>query len=214
MAPAEKALNIITRWVMFPNSWHYSWSVFQDVQGLINLMGGSKKFTAMLDSVFAMPPVFDDSYYGGVIHEIREMQIAGMGQYAHGNQPIQHMIYLYNYAGEPWKTQYWVRETMNKLYKATPDGYCGDEDNGQTSAWYIFSALGFYPVCPTSTQYIIGAPLFKKAILHLENGKDITINAPANNDKNIYVSSISLNGKPYNYNWFDHKTLMLSLIHI
>jgi predicted alpha-1,2-mannosidase len=190
------------------NSWHYSWSVFHDVQGLINLMGGAKKFTQTLDSIFSMPPVFDDSYYGGVIHEIREMQIAGMGQYAHGNQPIQHMIYLYNYAGEPWKTQYWTRETMKKLYKATPDGYCGDEDNGQTSAWYVFSALGFYPVCPTSAQYVIGVPLFKKATLHLENGKDVVINAPANSAKNIYVNNITLNGKPYNYNWFDHATLM------
>jgi predicted alpha-1,2-mannosidase len=190
------------------NSWHYSWSVFHDVQGLINLMGGAKKFTQTLDSIFSMPPVFDDSYYGGVIHEIREMQIAGMGQYAHGNQPIQHMIYLYNYAGEPWKTQYWARETMNKLYKATPDGYCGDEDNGQTSAWYVFSALGFYPVCPTSAQYVIGAPLFKKATLHLENGKDVVINAPANSAKNIYVNNITFNGKPYNYNWFDHAALM------
>ncbi len=113
---------------------------------------------------------FDDTYYGEkVIHEIREMQIAGMGQYAHGNQPIQHMLYLYDYAGEPWKTQYWVRETMNKLYKATlPDGYCGDEDNGQTSAWYVFSALGFYSVCPDTTdQYALGAPLFRKVTYKL-----------------------------------------------
>ena len=116
------------------NSWHYSWSVFQDIAGLLKLMGGKQNFVAMLDSVFTMPPTFDDSYYGFVIHEIREMQIADMSQYAHGNQPIQHMIYLYDYAGAPWKAQYWARETMNKLYKATPDGYCGDEDNGQTSA--------------------------------------------------------------------------------
>ncbi|MBS1747455.1 MAG: GH92 family glycosyl hydrolase [Bacteroidetes bacterium] len=189
------------------NSWHYTWSVFQDVQGLIDLMGGAKKFTAMIDSVFDMPPVFDDSYYGAVIHEIREMQIAGMGQYAHGNQPIQHLIYLYNYAGEPWKTQYHVRETMNKLYLPSPDGYCGDEDNGQTSAWYVFSSLGFYPVCPTSAEYVIGAPLFRKASIHLENGKAIIINAPANNNKNIYVNSISLNGKPYSKNWFSHQSL-------
>ncbi len=189
------------------NSWHYSWSVFQDVQGLIDLMGGAKKFTAMIDSVFDMPPIFDDSYYGAVIHEIREMQIAGMGQYAHGNQPIQHLIYLYNYSGEPWKTQYHVRETMNKLYLPTPDGYCGDEDNGQTSAWYVFSSLGFYPVCPTSAEYVIGAPLFKKASIHLENGKAIIINAPANNNKNIYVNSISFNGKPYSKNWFSHQSL-------
>jgi len=134
------------------NSWHYTWSVFHDPQGLIDLMGGNKEFVKMLDSVFVMPPVFDDSYYGGVIHEIREMQIMNMGQYAHGNQPIQHMVYLYNYAGEPWKAQYWVREVMDKLYLPTPDGYCGDEDNGQTSAWYVFSALGFYPVCPEATS--------------------------------------------------------------
>lgn len=102
----------------------------------------------MLDSVFAVPPLFDDSYYGGVIHEIREMTVMNMGNYAHGNQPIQHMIYLYNYAGQPWKAQYWLRQVMNKMYTPGPDGYCGDEDNGQTSAWYVFSALGFYPVAP------------------------------------------------------------------
>ncbi|MGX5690456.1 GH92 family glycosyl hydrolase [Arcticibacter tournemirensis] len=189
------------------NSWHYSWSVFQDVQGLADLMGGEDKFVMKLDSVFSLPPIFDESGYGGVIHEIREMQIANMGQYAHGNQPIQHMIYLYNYAGAPWKTQYWARETMNRMYKATPDGYCGDEDNGQTSAWYIFSALGFYPVTPGVDQYVLGAPLFKKATLKLENGKQIVINAPNNSDANRYVNSLMLNGKPYSKNWFSHSEL-------
>ncbi|MCR6720957.1 MAG: glycoside hydrolase family 92 protein [Chitinophagaceae bacterium] len=130
------------------NSWHYSWSVFHDIQGLIDLMGGKKDFITMLDSVFVMPPLFDDTYYGGVIHEIREMQIMNMGQYAHGNQPIQHMIYLYNYGGEPWKTQYWAREVMDKLYTSAPDGYCGDEDNGQTSAWYVFLCLRFLSCMP------------------------------------------------------------------
>ena len=130
------------------NSWHYTWSVFHDVQGLIGLMGGPQKFVTKLDSVFTMPPVYDETYYGSVIHEIREMQIANMGQYAHGNQPIQHMIYLYNYAGEPWKAQYWLREVMNRLYLPTPDGYCGDEDNGQTSAWYVFTAMGFLSGLP------------------------------------------------------------------
>ncbi|MBS5612944.1 MAG: GH92 family glycosyl hydrolase, partial [Prevotella buccalis] len=138
------------------NSWHYSWSVFHDPQGLINLMGGKQTFVQMLDSVFNVPPLFDDSYYGGVIHEIREMQIMNMGNYAHGNQPIQHMIYMYNYGGQPWKAQYWIREVMDKLYTAQADGYCGDEDNGQTSAWYVFSAMGFYPVCPGANQYVIG----------------------------------------------------------
>jgi predicted alpha-1,2-mannosidase len=190
------------------NSWHYSWSVFHDIQGLINLVGGKPKFAAKLDSVFTMPPVFDDSYYGVTIHEIREMQIAGMGQYAHGNQPIQHMIYLYNYAGEPWKTQYWARETMNKLYKAVPDGYCGDEDNGQTSAWYVFSAMGFYPVTPASDQYVLGAPLFKKLTVNLENGKKITINAPKNSADNKYVNTLNVNGKAYDFNWLSHKALL------
>ncbi|GLB48604.1 GH92 family glycosyl hydrolase [Neptunitalea lumnitzerae] len=189
------------------NSWHYTWSVFHDVEGLIDLMGGKKAFTAKLDSVFQLEPVFDDSYYGGTIHEIREMQIANMGQYAHGNQPIQHMIYLYNYAGEPWKTQYWVRETMNRLYLPTPDGYCGDEDNGQTSAWYVFSALGFYPVCPATDEYVLGAPLFKKAVLHLENGNTITINASENSMENRYIQQIKLNGKKYSKNWYSHTEL-------
>jgi len=190
------------------NSWHYSWGVFHDIQGLINLMGGKQQFAAKLDSVFEMPPVFDDSYYGGVIHEIREMQIAGMGQYAHGNQPIQHMIYLYNHANQPWKTQYWVREAMNRLYRATPDGYCGDEDNGQTSAWYIFSAMGFYPVTPASDQYVLGAPLFKKVTVNLENGKTITINAPKNSADNKYVNTLTVDGKPYTNNWLSHKGLL------
>ena len=190
------------------NSWHYTWSVFHDPQGLIDLMGGKDTFVMMLDSVFTVPPLFDESYYGGVIHEIREMQIMNMGNYAHGNQPIQHMIYMYDYAGQPWKAQRWVRETMNKMYTPTPDGYCGDEDNGQTSAWYVFSALGFYPVAPGTTQYVMGAPLFKKATLHLENGRDFVINAPENSDKNIYIESATLGGKNYTKNYLDHYEMM------
>ncbi|MCD8267636.1 MAG: GH92 family glycosyl hydrolase [Parabacteroides sp.] len=190
------------------NSWHYTWSVFHDPQGLIDLMGGKEDFVMMLDSVFAVPPLFDDSYYGQVIHEIREMQIMNMGNYAHGNQPIQHMIYMYNYAGQPWKAQYWLREVMNKMYTPTPDGYCGDEDNGQTSAWYVFSALGFYPVAPGTTQYVLGAPLFKKATLHFENGKNLVINAPENSDKNIYIESMSFNGVNYTKNYLDHNELL------
>ena len=190
------------------NSWHYSWSVFHDPAGLIEFMGGRKMFVQMLDSVFGVPPHFDDSYYGFVIHEIREMQIMNMGNYAHGNQPIQHMIYLYNYAGEPWKAQYWVREVMNKMYNANPDGYCGDEDNGQTSAWYVFSALGFYPVTPGSDQYVMGAPLFKKATITLENGNKIIINAPNNSDKNRYVNRVTVNGKEYSKTYYGHFDLM------
>ena len=190
------------------NSWHYSWSVFHDPQGLIDLMGGKDVFVQMLDSVFAVPPIFDDSYYGGVIHEIREMTVMNMGNYAHGNQPIQHMIYMYNYVGEPWKAQYWLRQVMNRMYTPGPDGYCGDEDNGQTSAWYVFSALGFYPVCPGTTQYVMGAPLFKKATLHFENGKSLVINAPANSAENFYIKSLKFNGQNYTKNYLDHNDLM------
>ena len=190
------------------NSWHYSWSVFHDVQGLIDLMGGKKEFVAQLDKVFSLPPVFEESYYGSVIHEIREMQIANMGQYAHGNQPIQHMIYLYNYAGEPWKAQKWVRETMDRMYMPTPDGYCGDEDNGQTSAWYVFSAMGFYPVTPATDQYVIGAPLFKKMTLKLSNGNEVVINAPENSRDNLYIDSMKFNGKVSTRNWLQHSELM------
>ncbi len=190
------------------NSWHYTWSVFHDVQGLVNLMGGNERFVAKLDSVFSAPPTFaKKNFRGGVIHEMREMQVMNMGQYAHGNQPIQHMIYLYNYGGAPYKTQYWVREAMDRLYKATPDGYCGDEDNGQTSAWYVFSAMGFYPVTPATDQYVLGAPLFKKATITLENGKQVVINASANNDKNRYVQSLQINGQSYPKNWISHSGL-------
>jgi predicted alpha-1,2-mannosidase len=190
------------------NSWHYTWSVFHDVQGLMNLMGGRQKFAATLDSVFSLPPTFDPSYYGGVIHEIREMQVADMGQYAHGNQPAQHVIYLYNYAAEPWKAQYWTREVLNRLYRPTPDGYCGDEDNGQTSAWYVFSALGFYPVCPTTDQYVLGAPLFPKATLHLPGGHDVVLNAPANSTDNRYINRLTVNGQDYSRNWLSHSELV------
>ncbi len=190
------------------NSWHYTWSVFHDIKGLQNLMGGRETFVQMLDSVFAVPPIFDDSYYGGVIHEIREMQIMNMGNYAHGNQPAQHMIYLYNYAGEPWKAQYWVRQTMERMYRPTPDGYCGDEDNGQTSAWYVYSSLGFYPVCPGSDQYVIGSPLVKKATVHLENGKKIEISASNNCSENCYIKDLKMNRKTYDKNYFTYEELM------
>jgi len=186
------------------NSWHYSWSVFHDVAGLVDLMGGRDAFVKKLDTVFDLPPIYDESYYKSVIHEIREMQIANMGQYAHGNQPIQHMIYLYNYAGAPWKAQYWLRETMDRMYAPTPDGYCGDEDNGQTSAWYVFSALGFYPVTPGVNQYVVGTPLFKKATVELENGKRITINAAGDGR---YVDKLSVGKRAIERNWLGHDEL-------
>ena len=186
------------------NAWHYTWSVFHDPQGLMRLMGGKDRFNQMLDSVFQLPPVFDDSYYGFTIHEIREMQVMNMGNYAHGNQPIQHGIYLYGYSGQPWKSQYWVRQVMDRLYTPTPDGYCGDEDNGQTSAWYVFSAMGFYPVCPGTGQYVLGTPYFQKMKLHLENGKQINILADG---KGCYVDEMQLNGQMYERNYLDMKVL-------
>ena len=186
------------------DTWHWTWCVFHDPQGLIDLMGGKDSFNQMMDSTFIVPPVAKER----MIHEEREMQVMNMGQYAHGNQPIQHMIYLYNYIGQPWKAQYWLREVMDKLYSAGPDGYCGDEDNGQTSAWYVFSALGFYPVCPGTNQYVMGTPYFDKVTLHLENGKKLAITASDNSTVNKYIQSVKLGGKSYSKNYFTHDDIM------
>lgn len=177
------------------NSLHYTWSVFQDINGLISLMGGKEAFAKKIDQVFEMPPLFDDSYYGFTIHEIREMQVMDMGNYAHGNQPVQHLIYLYQYAGKPEKTQRKVREVMEKLYAPTPDGYCGDEDNGQTSAWYVFSALGFYPVTPADDVYVLGSPLFKSVTLQLPDNKKFLIKSVERSKGSELVESVQLNGK-------------------
>ena len=189
------------------NAWHYTWSVFHDVDGLIDEMGGEEEFVEMLDSVFVVPPVYDDSYYGFRIHEITEMQVANMGNYAHGNQPAQHMLYLYDWAGQPWKAQQWIDRVRRELYSAAPNGYCGDEDNGQTSAWYVFSSLGFYPVCPASDHYALGTPLFAKAVVHLENGNDLVITADGT-DKGPYVQDMKLNGKTWSHNYLSHEGLM------
>ena len=183
------------------NSLHYTWSVFHDIEGLMALMGGEDKFAETLDGVFTMPPHFDESYYRFVIHEIREMQIMNMGNYAHGNQPIQHMLYLYDWCRQPWKAQARIREVMDKFYTSAPDGYCGDEDNGQTSAWYVFSAMGFYPVCPASGQYALGTPLFKKMTVKLSDGRKIRIEAPENSETAFYVDGMKLDGKAYDKNY-------------
>ena len=190
------------------SSWHYTWCVFHDPQGLANLFGGRDKMAQRLDEVFTSAPTFDYSYYRFQIHEITEMLITNMGQYAHGNQPVQHAIYLYNYLGQPWKTQYRVREVMDKLYNPNPDGLCGDEDNGQTSAWYVFSAMGFYPVAPGTGEYVFGSPLFRKINLTLENGKIFEITAPQNSAENVYIQKTTLNGKGYNRNFISHTDLM------
>ena len=175
-------------------SWHYTWSVFHDVAGLAKAMGGKAAFAKKLDEVFLLPPVFR-GYDGQTIHEMREMQVVNFGQYAHGNQPIQHMIYLYDWTDEPRKTQYWVREVMDRLYKAAPDGYCGDEDNGQTSAWFVWSALGMYPVCPGSGEYALGTPLFEKAIVSFPGGKELVVSAPGVSATRRYVKQVALEGK-------------------
>ncbi|MEM6346579.1 MAG: GH92 family glycosyl hydrolase [Bacteroidota bacterium] len=189
-------------------SWHWTWCVFHDPQGLADLFGGTEKMRARLDEVFTAPPTFEDSYYGFQIHEITEMLITDMGQYAHGNQPIQHATYLYNWLEQPWKSQYWVREVMDRLYSDAPDGLCGDEDNGQTSAWYVFSAMGFYPVTPGTGQYAIGSPLFKEVKLHLQNGKTFRISAPENSPQRVYVQELARNGKPYSYNYLTYESIM------
>lgn len=190
------------------NAWHYTWSVFHDVQGLIDLMGGNDVFVDKLDKVFSTPSEFKVGSYGRVIHEMTEMVLANKGQYAHGNQPIQHMPYLYNYTDQPWKTQKWVRTIMDDLYKPTPDGYCGDEDNGQMSAWYVLSALGFYPVTPGHPSYALGSPLFRKATISLYNGNKLEIEAIDNSPQNVYVDKVELNGNKYEKNWIAHEDIM------
>jgi predicted alpha-1,2-mannosidase len=185
-------------------SWHWTWSVFHNIPDLIKLMGGDEAFTAKLDGVFTAPNTFGAGTYSGVIHEMVEMAALNLGQYAHGNQPIQHMVYLYDYAGQPWKTQSRVRQVMSLLYQATPDGLCGDEDNGQTSAWYVFSALGFYPVCPGDPHYAIGSPLFDRAVLSLPQGKSFVINARENGPQRPYIQEATLNGNPFPRTFLAH----------
>lgn len=190
------------------NSLHYTWSVFHDPAGLIDLMGSDEEFASMMDYVFDTPPIVDPALYGGVAHEVQEMQIAYTGNYAHGNQPIQHMIYLYDWCSQPWKAQARVREMMDKLYNWYPDGYCGDEDNGQTSAWYVFSAMGFYPVCPGSGEFAMGTPLFKHVKINLPEGKATYLNAPENSDENFYISSMKVDGKTWTRNYLTHDQLV------
>jgi predicted alpha-1,2-mannosidase len=189
------------------NAWHYTWSVLHDVQGLINLMGGKEEFTKKLDETFTTPSEFKVGTYGTVIHEMMEMIIANKGQYAHASASLHHLPYLYNYAGQPWKTQKLVREIMNDLYSST-EGYCGDEDNGQMSAWYLMSALGFYPVTPGHPSYALGSPLFKKVTISLSNGNNLVIEAPDNSDENVYVEMVELNGTRHEHNWISHDQIM------
>ena len=188
-------------------SWHWTWSVFHDIPGLITLMGGQQAFADKLDLVFTSPNTFKPGTYGNPIHEMTEMAALDMGQYAHGNEPIHHMIYLYDYVGQPWKTQSRIRLAMSKLYQATPDGLCGDEDTGQMSAWYVFSALGFYPVCPGDTNYLIGSPIFDKVSLNLAGGKTLQILAHQNGPQHPYIQKAELNGTPMDRVFIGHGEL-------
>src|SRR5687768_7840827 len=182
------------------NAWQYTFFVPQDVNGLIDRMGGRVKFAQKLDQMFEA-----ESRTTGR----EQADITGLiGQYAHGNEPSHHIAYLYNYAVQPWKTQFRVRQIMDQFYKPTPDGLIGNEDCGQMSAWYVLSAAGFYPVTPGSTTYAIGTPLFPEARFNLENGRSFTIRARNVSARNIYIESASLNGKPYNKSYLDHADLM------
>lgn len=185
-------------------AWHWVWSVFHDVAGLIELMGGDEAFVAKLDAVFTAPSESQVGTYGRPIHEMREMVLADMGQYAHGNQPMQHAVYLYNYAGQPWKSQQRAREVMRRLYNSSENGYPGDEDQGQTSSWYVLSALGIYSVCPGTDEYVIGSPLFPKATVTCADGKQFVIQADRNSATNLYIQEARLNGRPYTRNFLRH----------
>jgi len=190
------------------NAWHWTWSVFQDVPGLIRLMGGEEAFGRKLDAVFYTPPEVNVGTYGRMIHEMTEMVALNLGQYAHGNQPIQHMIYLYNHVGQPWKTQARARQVMNLLYQSTPDGLCGDEDTGQMSSWYVFSALGFYPMCPGTTEYLIGSPLFDRATIALPDGREFVVTASANGPQRPYIGGATLNGQDFNRTYLTHEQIV------
>ena len=189
------------------NSWHWSFCVFHDPQGLINLMGGKKEFNAMMDSVFVIPGKLGMESRG-MIHEMREMQVMNMGQYAHGNEPSHHVAYLYNFAGQPWKTQKYVSHILNTLYNNTSSGYAGNDDCGQMSAWYVFSAMGFYPVNPADGRYIIGSPLLDECTLKLAGNKEFRIRTIRKSPEDIYIQSVTLNGKKHKDFFITHQDIM------
>ena len=182
------------------NGWQYFWSVQHDIDGLIDLVGGKNRFAEKLDSMFTYHPAADA--------ELPLFSTGMIGQYAHGNEPSHHVIYLFNSIGFNERTQYYVAKVMNELYKNEPAGLCGNEDCGQMSAWYVFSAMGFYPVNPVSGKYEIGTPLFPEMQLHLTNGKTFTVLAPNVNKKNIYIQSTKVNGHPYDKTYITHEQIM------
>jgi len=183
------------------NAWQYSFYVPQDLSGQMKMMGGKQKLATLLDSLFTTRKKLR-SFLG------LNFNVTGLiGQYAHGNEPSHQIAYEYDYAGEPWKTQAMVRRIMNELYSDHPDGLSGNEDCGQMSAWYIFSALGFYPVCPGSDEYAIGSPLVDKAVIYFENGKSFTIQTTNNAKQNAYINSATLNGKDYSKSFLTYQDL-------
>ena len=182
------------------NGWQYMWSVQQDIDGLMQLVGGKARFAEKLDSMFTYTPASDE--------ELPIFSTGMIGQYAHGNEPGHHVIYLFNKVGEPWKTQQYASKVMRELYQNTPAGLCGNEDCGQMSAWLVFSAMGFYPVDPISGMYEIGSPLFEEVKMRLENGKHFTVKAPGASAERIYVQSVKLNGTPYNKSYITHEQIM------
>jgi predicted alpha-1,2-mannosidase len=190
------------------NSWQWSWGVMQDVPGLIRLMGGDQAFVKKLDTLFDMGSEVNVGTYHFMIHEMNEMVAQNLGQYAHGNEPVHHVIYLYDYAGQPWKTQARIREVMSLLYQSTPDGLSGDEDTGQMSAWYVLSALGIYPVCPGTPDYLFGSPVFTKATLSLGNGRTFTITGKNNGPQEYYIDGAQLNGQTYDKIYITHDQIM------
>jgi predicted alpha-1,2-mannosidase len=190
------------------NAWQWLWSVQHDVAGLIALMGGNAAFVAKLDTLFSMTSDYKVGGYGKVIHEMTEAKMVGTGQYAHINERVHHVIYLYDYAGQPWKAQQWTHAIMDRFYLPGPDGWLGDEDTGQMSAWYIFSALGFYPVNPGQPIYALGSPTFDKAELQLEDGKTFTVEAHRSSPGDIFVQSVTLNGQPLDRCWIEHRQIL------
>ncbi|MFI1305095.1 GH92 family glycosyl hydrolase [Streptomyces sioyaensis] len=194
------------------NAWTAAFTAPQDTRGLANLYGGRSGLAKKLDAYFSTPETAAKEFagsYGQVIHEMTEARDTRMGMYGHNNQPAHHIGYLYDAAGQPWKTQEKVREAMSRLYLGSEigQGYPGDEDNGEMSAWYVFSSLGFYPLVMGQGEYAVGSPLFTKATVHLENGRDLTINAPHNSARNLYVQRLTLNGKPWNSTALPHHLL-------
>ena len=190
------------------NAWQNTWMAVHDVEGLTRALGGKDRFDEKLDSLFLTPSEFKVGSYKKVIHQMTEMVLSDLGQYAHSCSNTRHISYLYNYTGNPWKTQQRVRQISNKLYRTSPDGYSGDDDNGQLSSWYVFSAMGFYPVCPGSAEYALGAPIFRKVTMQLENGNQFVIEAPENSNQNFYVEEMELNGNKYDKNFISHFDIM------